>query len=217
MRRHAPFETGLGLPAQFCCLVDRRCAFADREARQDRRLRARAKRAALRDLDRRRQRLRQIGEQRRHFGAGLEPMLGRELAAVGFRDHAPLGDADQRVVGLVVLRVREERLVGGDERNALAIGKSRPERARRRAARPCHGAAARCRAGRRTGAAASRNAPPPAPLCPAAIARSSGPPGPPVSAIRPSVAPSSHASLRWGFSLDGVSRKAREVSRIRLR
>ena len=59
--------------------------------------------AALRDLDRRGERLRQVGEQRRHLGAGLEAVLGRELAAVGLRDEAALGDADQRVMGLVVV------------------------------------------------------------------------------------------------------------------
>ena len=39
-------------------------------------MRARAERAALRDLDGGRERLRQIGKQRRHLGAGLEAMLG---------------------------------------------------------------------------------------------------------------------------------------------
>ena len=37
-------------------------------------------------------------------------------------EHPPLGDAQQRVVGLVVFGGREERLVGGDERNALGVG-----------------------------------------------------------------------------------------------
>ena len=43
------------------------------------------------------------------------------------------------------------------------------------------------------------------------------PPGPPVSAINPSVSPSSHDNFRCDFSCDGVSRNAREFSRIRLR
>ena len=49
-------------------------------------------------------------------------MLGGELAAVGLGDHAALGDGDQRVVGVVVLALGEERLVGGDERNVPGIG-----------------------------------------------------------------------------------------------
>ena len=49
-------------------------------------------------------------------------MLDGELAPVGLAERAPLGDAQQRVVGLVVIDGRKERLVGGDERNALGIG-----------------------------------------------------------------------------------------------
>ena len=76
-----------------------------------------------RDLDGRRQRLRQIGEQRRHFGAALEPVLGRELAALAVGEQAALGDAQERVVRLVILAGGEERLVAGDERNAARKGK----------------------------------------------------------------------------------------------
>ena len=74
-----------------------------------------------RDLDGRGQRLRQIGEQRRHLGAALEAMLGIELAAVAFRQHAAFGDADQRVMRLVVGAVGEIRLVGRDQRDAFAV------------------------------------------------------------------------------------------------
>ena len=91
------------------------------EARQDRRQRARAVAAALGDLDGRRDRFRQIGEQRRHFGAALEPVLGRELCAVAVGDELALGDAEQRIVRFVVLARGEERLVGGDERQAARI------------------------------------------------------------------------------------------------
>ena len=49
-------------------------------------------------------------------------MLGIELAAVALRQHAAFGDADQRVVRLVVGAVGEIRLVGGDQRNAFAVG-----------------------------------------------------------------------------------------------
>ncbi len=75
-------EPGLRAPAQLGRLVDRGALLADRKARQDRRCGARPEGAALRDLDRRGERLRQVGEQRRHLGAGLEAMLRRELAAV---------------------------------------------------------------------------------------------------------------------------------------
>ncbi len=49
-------------------------------------------------------------------------MLDGEVAAVRLPEHTPLGDAQERVVGLVVLDGREARLVGGDERNALGVG-----------------------------------------------------------------------------------------------
>ena len=78
--------------------------------------------ATLRDLDRRGDRLGQIGEQRGHFGAGLEPVLGRELAPVGLDHQPPFGDADQRVMRLVVLALGEQRLVGRDQRDAARIG-----------------------------------------------------------------------------------------------
>ena len=63
------------------------------KSRQDRRAGARAEGAALRDFDRRRQRLRQIGEQRGHFGAGFQTMLRRELPALAVGDEPALGDA----------------------------------------------------------------------------------------------------------------------------
>ena len=122
VRLDAAFEPGLGAPAQFGRLVDRSPLRADREARQDRRLHARPERAAPRDLDRRGDRLGQVGKQLDHLRAGLEAVLGGELAPVGLDHQPPFGDADQRVVRLVVLPVREQRLVGGDERNAARIG-----------------------------------------------------------------------------------------------
>ena len=126
VRGDAALETGLGAGPQLGALVHR--AVADREARQDRLFGARPERAALRDLDRRGQRLRQIGEQRGHLGAALEIMLGGELAAVGLGDDAALGDGDQRVVGVVVLALGEVRLVGGDERNVAWHRRARSAR-----------------------------------------------------------------------------------------
>ena len=110
------------LAAQLRALVDRGLVLADREARQDRRQRARPIGAAPRNLDGGSDRFRQVGKHRRHFGAGLEPVLGGELAAVGVGDQPAFGDRDQRVVRLVVLAGREIRLVGRDQRQALAVG-----------------------------------------------------------------------------------------------
>ena len=115
-------EPGLGALAQLRRLVDGRALAADREARQDRRLHPRPEGAALRDLDRRGDRLGKVGEQLGHFRAGLEPVLGGELAPVGL-DHQPsFGDADQRVMRFVVFPARKQWFVGGDERNPPRIG-----------------------------------------------------------------------------------------------
>ena len=91
----------------------------------------------------------------RHFGAALEAMLGRELAALAVGNELALGDAEQRVVGLVILARGKERLVGGDQRNTAAVSRARSRPARRRARPPCRGAAIRYRGGRRTGAASA--------------------------------------------------------------
>ena len=116
-------EPLLRLPLQFGRL-DRggigACGGADREERQDRLARHRPERAALGDLHRRGQRLRNVGEQHRHLGAGLEAVIGRELLALGLRDQPPAGDAEQRVMGLVIVGRGEIRLVGRNQRQALA-------------------------------------------------------------------------------------------------
>ena len=121
----APREPLPGLALQLRGLLGFRVgarAGADREARQDRLSRLRAKRAALRDLDRGGQRFRNVGKQHRHFGAGLEAVIGRELLAIGFGDQLAAGDAQQRVVGFVIVIRREIRLVGRDQRQSLGIG-----------------------------------------------------------------------------------------------
>ena len=76
-----------------------------------------------RHFDRRRKRLGQIGEQRRHFRAGLEAVLRRELAALAVGDQPALGDAEKRIVRLVVVTRGEIRLVGRDERQPARISK----------------------------------------------------------------------------------------------
>ncbi len=49
-------------------------------------------------------------------------MIGRELLAVGFRDQLAAGDAEQRVMGLVIVVRRKVGLVSRDQRQALGIG-----------------------------------------------------------------------------------------------
>ena len=125
MNLQAPREPLLGLALQLRGLLSCRIgarAGADREARQDRLSRLRAERAALRDLDRGGQRFRNVGEQHRHLGAGLETMIGRELLAIGLGDQLAAGDAEQRVVRFVIVIRREIRLVGRDQRQSLGIG-----------------------------------------------------------------------------------------------
>ena len=116
----------LGLTAQFGRLVALRIrgigARTDGEARQDRLARHRAERTALGDLDRGSQRLRHVGKQHRHFRPGLEAMIRRELVAVGFGDEPAAGNAQQRVVGFVIVGGGEIRLVGRDQRQPLGIG-----------------------------------------------------------------------------------------------
>ena len=48
-------------------------------------------------------------------------MLGGELAALAVGDELALGDAQERIVGFMILAGGEERLVGGDQRNAPAV------------------------------------------------------------------------------------------------
>ena len=88
-----PLQPLQGFLAERCGLVGDTAAIADGEARQDRRLGARTKGATLRDLDRGRQSLRQIGEQRRHFGARLEAVLHRQLPPLGVGHELAFGDA----------------------------------------------------------------------------------------------------------------------------
>ena len=104
MNREPVGEPLLGLPAQFLVFGFLRIGVgADGETRQDRLARHRPERAALGDLDRGGQRFRNVGEQHRHLGARLEAVIGRQLFAVGLGDQASAGDAEQRVVGFVIV------------------------------------------------------------------------------------------------------------------
>ncbi len=119
MHGHAQPKAFLGARAQLGVLV---AAFGRGEARQDRLLRLRAERAALGDLDRRGERLGQVGKKLAHLGARLEAVLGREMPALRIGEKTALGDADQRIVRLVVLGRRKIRLVGRNERQSFRIG-----------------------------------------------------------------------------------------------
>ena len=55
-------------------------------------------------------------------------MLGRQAAPVVVGEAAAVGDGDQRVVRLRVGAACEVHLVGGDERDASAVGKVHGER-----------------------------------------------------------------------------------------
>ena len=124
----APLEAGLGLRLRSSAvsslsdLLRRGARAGGDEARQDRLAALRAEGAALGDLDRVGQRLGQVGEQRRHLLGGLEVMLARQPAPVVLDDVAALGDAQQRVVRLVVVGRGEVDLVGGDDRQAARVG-----------------------------------------------------------------------------------------------
>ncbi len=114
-----------GLAAQFGGLFARRITGivgADGKARQQRLAGQRTIGTALGDLECRGQRFGNIGEQHRHFGPGLEAMIRRQLVAIGLGDQPAAGDAQQRVMGFIIVGGREIRLIGRHQRQALAIG-----------------------------------------------------------------------------------------------
>ncbi len=49
-------------------------------------------------------------------------MVGRQLLAFGLGDQPAAGDAQQRVMGFIIVGGREIRLVGRDQRHALGVG-----------------------------------------------------------------------------------------------
>ena len=114
--RQARFQALGRLAAQFHHLVVG-------EARQDGLALGHLEGAAARDLDRVFQRLRQVGEQRRHFLGRLQIMLRRQ-AAPGFLlvDIGAFRDADHRVMRLIHLRLGKIDVVRGDQRQAKVIG-----------------------------------------------------------------------------------------------
>ena len=132
-------------------------AGADREARQDRLARHRPERAALGDLDRGGQRLRNVGEQHRHFGAGLEAVIGRELLAIGLGDQACRRRCRAARRGLRNRRSRRNTARWSRPAAGPWRRRDRSGRLRRGAPCRCRGAAIRHRGGRRTGSPAGRS------------------------------------------------------------
>ncbi len=92
------------------------------EARQDGSSDGRPPRRAQGDFHSVGNGFRQVAEQLDHRGPGLEIVLRRQPPAIIVADHRAFRDADQRVVGLVVFTGREERLVGGDQRQIAGVG-----------------------------------------------------------------------------------------------
>ena len=110
-RGKALFQPGMGLPPQLFRLV------IVGKARQDGIARLHAVGAAQGDLDGVLDRFRHVGEQGRHFLLALEIMLGCQPATLLGDQHFALGDADQCVMGRVVVRLGKVGFVGGNKRH----------------------------------------------------------------------------------------------------
>ncbi len=109
------------LSAQFADLVER-LAGGRGEARQDRLAGPRAECAAHRDLDRVVGGLRQVGEQRDHFRAPFEAVLGRQAPPVAVADQRAVADAQQHVLRLVIGGGGEIGLVARRQRQRMGVG-----------------------------------------------------------------------------------------------
>src|SRR6202035_5036663 len=66
--------------------------------------------------------LRKVGEERQHFRARLEAMLGRELAAISIADQRAAGNAKQRVMRFMIGARGEEGLVRRHQWQTGAVG-----------------------------------------------------------------------------------------------
>ena len=84
--------------------------------RQNGRLARHAESTALCDHQRVDERFRQIGEQLRHLGGGLEPVLRRDPTPLALSDLGAVRDAQQDVVRLPARAVDEVHIVGRDQR-----------------------------------------------------------------------------------------------------
>ena len=182
-----------------------------RRNRQQRLARLHHHRAAPRDRERVVAGLRQVGEQHAHVGRGLEPVLRRDAAAIRFRQQAPLGDAQQRVVRLVHVGRGEVAVVGGDQRDAGGIGqRDQPGFDAPVPAAGCGGAvpSRRDRETLRPSAASRRSA---SGFWPSASRRASGPVVPPVSRIRPAacsaIVSNGELRLQAGIGVEEAARR----------
>ena len=88
-------------------------------ARQDRGARLRHEGAAPGDRQRVVERLGQVGEQRAHLGGAAKPVVGGQPAPVLLDHMRAVGDAEQRIMGLVHRGIGEIGLVGGDQRQVV--------------------------------------------------------------------------------------------------
>src|SRR6185437_13334851 len=86
MGLEAKLEPLFGAALEVAGLVGVPCVLPGRELWQDRLAGRGAEGAALRDLDRDGERLRQVGEELDHLGPGLEAVLRREMRAVSLGD-----------------------------------------------------------------------------------------------------------------------------------
>ncbi len=94
-----------------------------RETRQDRILNFRPVGAALRNLDRTCQSLRQIGKKLHHFVARFETEFRRELDAVFFSEITAGGDARERIMRFEIFSRCKQAGIGGNQRQTERVGK----------------------------------------------------------------------------------------------
>jgi hypothetical protein len=74
------------------------------------------------DFRRRLKGVREVAKELAHLRAGLEAMLRSRLATAVVRDEPAVGNGQERIMRFVVVRLCEEGLVRGDEREAVPIG-----------------------------------------------------------------------------------------------
>ena len=142
-------------------------------------------------------------------------MLGGKVASLGGRNQRSLGDAQEGVLRLEVVGFGEVAFVGGDERLRTAISEVDQPRLDRALAVEAMAlqldiqpiAKFRSSLASRVSAIS---------FMLEESARSSGPAGPPVNAMRPSQSPSA-SMRRWGSSPSVGSSQTLEARRIRLR
>ena len=116
----AIFQSGLGLGGKFVGLGPSDAAIV---GRQDRLHLLDHEGASLGDDDGVVDRVREIVEQRFHLRRRTKIVVLGQTPSFGLRQIRPLGDADQRVVGLEHVGFEKKGLVGRDQRKVQHIGK----------------------------------------------------------------------------------------------